>query len=194
MIQRFLLLFFLLFFLQGVPVFSAPPKSTPTLIPTPTIAPPTPTPTPIPYELPYPGILPDNPLYPLKALRDRIISFLITDPLKKGEFYLLSSDKRLNTGIFLIQKKKDGLAVSTISKGINYFHQAVAKVQEAQGQGKDKDVAALLSRMKKSLAKHKEVILDMQGKVEKRYVKELEHEHERVRNIEELVDQIPSRN
>ena len=55
----------------------------------------TPTPTPN-YLLPYPGMLPDNPLYMLKAMRDRVINFLIADSQKKAEFYLLQSDKRLN--------------------------------------------------------------------------------------------------
>ena len=40
------------------------------------------------YELPYPGILPDNPLYFLKQIRDWIMERLITDPLKKIEFYM----------------------------------------------------------------------------------------------------------
>src|SRR3989344_6985739 len=51
------------------------------------------------YTLPYPGILPDNLLYPIKVFRDRIVSFLISDPLKKAEFNLLQADKRLQAGV-----------------------------------------------------------------------------------------------
>ena len=70
------------------------------------------------YTLPYPGILPDSPLYFLKTARDKIVSFLISDPLKKAEFNLLAADKRLNSGIFLFNKGKEKykLALSTISK------------------------------------------------------------------------------
>src|SRR3989304_6415715 len=50
------------------------------------------------YQLPYPGILPDHPLYTLKAVRDRIQVFLTRDNLKKAEIYLLYSDKRLAMG------------------------------------------------------------------------------------------------
>ena len=57
-------------------------------------------PSPINYPLAYPGILPDNPLYPLKMLRDRIVFFLINDPFKKAEFNLLQADKRLGAGLF----------------------------------------------------------------------------------------------
>jgi len=45
------------------------------------------------YTLPYPGLLPDNPLYPLKMIRDRIILFLINDSAKRTEYYLLQADK-----------------------------------------------------------------------------------------------------
>lgn len=37
------------------------------------------------YKLTWPGILPDQPLYKLKVLRDKIISKLIFDPIKKIE-------------------------------------------------------------------------------------------------------------
>ncbi len=58
------------------------------------------------YNLPYPGILPDHPLYFLKQLRDKILDFLITDPVKKAEFYILQADKRLSMGIALTDEKK----------------------------------------------------------------------------------------
>ncbi|MBF8250036.1 MAG: LPXTG-motif cell wall anchor protein, partial [Candidatus Levybacteria bacterium] len=54
------------------------------------------------YELPYPGLLPDSPLYFLRVTRDKLVSFLISDPLKKAEFDLLQADKRLNAGIYLL--------------------------------------------------------------------------------------------
>src|SRR3989344_4901084 len=67
-------------------------------------------PTPIPataaakvnYELVYPGILPDNPLYFIKAGRDRLVAFLINDSLKRAEFNLLTSDKRIYSAKLLL--------------------------------------------------------------------------------------------
>jgi hypothetical protein len=47
------------------------------------------------YALPYPGMLPDHPLYFLKNLRDHIMDFIIRDHIKKAEFNLLLSDKKL---------------------------------------------------------------------------------------------------
>jgi hypothetical protein len=85
------------------------------------------------YTLPYPGILPDNPFYMLKTARDNFIGLLISDAKKKAEFNLLQADKRLQAGVYLIDKnKKYDLAEQTISKGENYFEQAISKLEEAK--------------------------------------------------------------
>lgn len=110
------------------------------------------------YQLPYPGILPDSPLYLLKAFRDRVIGFLISDPLKKAEFFLLQADKRLNSGLSLFDKRKgkEDLAESTISKGENYFEDAIAQLKEAKRQGMD--VERVLAKMRQAVVKHKQVL------------------------------------
>ena len=66
------------------------------------------------YELPYPGLLPDNPLYYLKAIRDNILKFLIRDPMKKAEFDLLQSDKRLGASYALLKKGNYDLCITTL--------------------------------------------------------------------------------
>src|SRR5260370_21185893 len=58
------------------------------------------------YNLPYPGLLPDNFLYPLKTFRDKIISFFISDPLKKASFDVLQSDKRIAAAQALEKEEK----------------------------------------------------------------------------------------
>lgn len=95
--------------------------------------------TPVPdYYMVYPGLLPDSPLYMLKTMRDRVISLMIGDPLKKAEFDLLQADKRIGAAMMLIDYGKDQkelLAVSTISKGLNYYDEAMQKAFEAKKQG-----------------------------------------------------------
>jgi hypothetical protein len=95
--------------------------------------------TPVPdYVMPYPGILPDNPLYGLKTLRDKVISVMIGDPLKKASFDLLQADKRIGAALLLIKtgdRGKQEVALSTISKGQNYYEEAIGKLHEAKGQG-----------------------------------------------------------
>ena len=134
------------------------------------------------YDLPYPGMLPDNPLYFLKGLRDKIIEILISDPVKKGEFYVLSSDKRLNSGYYLIQKGKEEMGVLYISKSTNYMHMAVQELIKAGEKGKD-----TLSTVETAIKKHKEIITMIQKKVDKKYKSELSNEIERLTQIEMLL-------
>ncbi len=108
------------------------------------------------YELPYPGLLPDNPLYFLRAIRDRAVSFLISDPKKKAEFNLLQADKRLNAGIYLFDKRKVDLSISTVSKAENYFEEALEKAKEAAKQGMS--ISDIAGKLKDSSKKHQKEI------------------------------------
>lgn len=68
------------------------------------------------YTLPYPGMLPDSPIYKIKTLRDKVISFLITDPQKKVNFHLLQANKGILGGAMLTEKKNYPLAIETFLK------------------------------------------------------------------------------
>lgn len=111
------------------------------------------------YQLPYHGILPDSPIYFLRALRDKIIDFLTQDALKKSEFYLLQADKRLSAGVALAERGKNGLAVTTISKGENYLEMAIIKLGEAYKKGQDANSVG--ERIKQAVNKHEEVLLKL---------------------------------
>ena len=112
------------------------------------------------YTLPYPGILPDHPLYFLKRLRDTILEKLISDPIRKAEFYILQGDKRLQMGLMLIEEGKASLGESTISKGEKYIEQALTQLSSYKGSGA---VVApyVVEKLEKSIAKHQEVITDL---------------------------------
>lgn len=122
------------------------------------------------YELPYPGILPDHPLYFLKVFRDRFVGFLINDPVKKSEFNLLQSDKKLYSALMLMDKKEQDLAVDTLSKSNNYMHMAILDAQRAQKA--HKSVSDVVSQLQTSIDKHKELITDM-TKQSKSFAQEL---------------------
>lgn len=115
------------------------------------------------YLLPYPGLLPDNPLYIMKKVRDFILDKLIVDPIRKTEFYVLQADKRLNMGIFLETKGKKALAEETISKGEKYMHKAVGNFVALRREGKEVP-GHVTDRLEKSLAKHVEVLEEMIAK------------------------------
>lgn len=138
------------------------------------------------YELPYPGMLPDNPLYFLKTFRDAFVRFLISDSLKKAEFNLLTSDKRIYASALLVEKDEFDLAVETLFKSNNYMHDAVVSLSKARED--DKDIKVILGNMESSVKKHKEVVSrqimphipeSMQGTVES--------ELERLEDIEKSV-------
>jgi len=111
------------------------------------------------YDLPFTGILPDNPLYFLKALRDNIYGMLITDPVKKAEYDLLMADKRLGGAEALLIKNKDDLGITTLSKSGNYFYQAIGFAAIAKKQGNN--INDILSKIITASIKHQQVILQM---------------------------------
>ncbi len=113
------------------------------------------------YTLPYPGLLPDNPLYVIKTIRDRIVTFFISDPLKKSSFNLLQSDKRLEASWYLLKKdvKNNSLALSTLSKSTTYFSLSIDELHKAQGSGED--INAQIDSIKNAIAKHVAVAHEM---------------------------------
>lgn len=115
------------------------------------------------YALAYPGILPDSPLYFIKVIRDRVVSFLIQSPVKKSFYLLLLSDKRLAAGQVLINTGKSNVGVTTVVNGEEYFTEAVTTATEAKKQGKD--VNELVAKLSVAGVKHDEVISELAKKV-----------------------------
>lgn len=115
------------------------------------------------YTLPYPGILPDHPLYFLKRLRDQILEKLIVDPIRKIEFYMLQSDKGVNTGIFLIAKQNETLALESMNRAKSYLEQAIVMATTLKTQGKDVP-AYLVERFTKAGAKYEELLIELADK------------------------------
>ena len=112
------------------------------------------------YTLPYAGILPDHPLYPLKAGRDQVLQFLTRDNYKKAQLYLLLSDKRLSMSRDLAKKGKWQLAISTLSKGEKYMSYIPNNIMLMKKQGSPAPQEFILtSRL--SSEKHQEIIEDL---------------------------------
>jgi len=124
------------------------------------------TPSPAPaeeYVLPYPGMLPDSPLYFLKTLRDRVMEFLVTDPVRKIDFYVLESDKDLNAGILLGLENKKSFVMTTFTQSLKDMGKAVSLATSMKGQGK-MVTSDSIDHMAKSLAKHEQVLIDFVSK------------------------------
>ena len=138
------------------------------------------------YELPYPGLLPDNPLYLLRVVRDKTVGFLISDPLKKTEFDLLQANKRLNAGIFLFNKGKTSLALSTVSKAENYFTQALDQIEEAKRQGRN--ASEMEKNLRNALGKHQQELGYLISKAKVDVKAGFENEQKRLVGFEERLN------
>ena len=145
------------------------------------------------YQLPYPGMLPDHPLYKLKVLRDKIILFLIRDPIKKAERHLQMADKELFMALKLAEKGKIPLAQHTAFKAENHITLLVAEVQRAaySGRGLNKE---LVQKAHRAALKHQELLdgmINRAGKEQEKpfqIIKEFSHrnDHELFRLEKEI--------
>ncbi|HVT01213.1 MAG TPA: DUF5667 domain-containing protein [Patescibacteria group bacterium] len=140
------------------------------------------------YNLAYPGLLPDNPLHFLKAIRDKIVSILINDPEKRAEFNLLTSDKRINAAEFLSEKGEDALSVSTLSKSNNYLSDSINAVIEAKKMNKNADT--VLHNQDLAILKHLEVLAVIRKDVDKKYDQEVSIEEKRLKNMQKTVKKL----
>jgi hypothetical protein len=134
-------------------VTSTPTESIP--IPTTSLTP-SPTPKTVNYTLPYPGILPGGPLYSLKMVRDKLIDLFMRDSLKKANFYLLQSDKRMASALMLYEKGENDLANTTFSKSQVYLDKSLGRAKQAKNSGED--IGDIFARIKNSAINQKQVI------------------------------------
>ncbi len=73
------------------------------------------------HLLPYPGILPDNPLYFLKMMRDRSRLWVTTSDDEKIDLLIAYGDKRVGAAYVLAKGNKMSLAYETLIKAENYI-------------------------------------------------------------------------
>jgi hypothetical protein len=138
------------------------------------------TPTPADYQLPYPGMLPDNPLYFLKAIRDAITALFLSKPLDKATFDLQQSDKNIQASYLLIsqQQGKTMLALQTFSQGQDDFDQAITQATSAKKQGySTKDLATKLSEANQ---KHEQILEAIAQSAHQNSSQTIKNEHDRI--------------
>lgn len=106
------------------------------------------------YPLPFEGeILPDNPLWYIKVLRDKLWYIVTFNTDKKVRLNILFADKRLNASLKLFEKEKPDLGTASLSKSGKYMEKA-----EKMLEGKDNK--ELLNTLAQSSLKHRQVIED----------------------------------
>lgn len=109
------------------------------------------------YELPHPGIAPDNPLYPVKMMRDKLLIFVNQDNITRAQYYLLLSDKQTNAGSFLSEEKKYQLAGETFLKAERDYGSALVSIKAALDLG-DQANMEFITKLTKSNQKHAQVM------------------------------------
>ncbi|HSW96650.1 MAG TPA: hypothetical protein VLF89_02375 [Candidatus Saccharimonadales bacterium] len=139
------------------------------------------------YDLPYPGLLPGNPLYSLKVLRDKIVEFFISDPVRKADYELLQADKRINASIYLSNEKPlhEDLISSTVSKSFNYLEQAISQTQIATKQ--KIDMQSFIQHMDTASQKYHSVILQLETKASPDLKADLEGDQKRLDAIRKSI-------
>lgn len=139
------------------------------------------------YALPYPGILPDHPLYVFKKIRDAILEFLIVDPVRKAEFYILQADKRLAMALAYAQKDRSVSVPPLILESVG-FH---AKALDLLSGTKESvvDTAHMRGRLKQSLMKYTESIGVLERMLEGQYSSDLAQARQRASELLGEVEQ-----
>lgn len=112
--------------------------------------------SPVEYYLPYHGLLPDSPLWPIKAARDKAWVELTRDPIKRAQLLLLFSDKRIGMAKELLDKDEGNLGVTTIVKAEQYLEEAFRAYEEAESQGMN--TADFLQKLARASLKHREIL------------------------------------
>lgn len=112
------------------------------------------------YHLAFHGkVLPDSPLWPVKALRDKIWLFLTTNSSRKAELKLLFADKRLGSAQVLFEKDKPEIGYTTLTKAEKYLEEAVE--QEKENREERVDTTEFLKRLAHASLKHYAVMEDI---------------------------------
>lgn len=120
--------FFIFLFSLFLPAFSLAQEESPSPTPIPTTS----------YEIFYPivaGKVRGDSLYFLKILREKIVDLLIFSPIKKADYHLILSKKRLVETEKLISDGKTTNAEKTIEKSVEEFRKALEITNKATKKG-----------------------------------------------------------
>jgi hypothetical protein len=101
------------------------------------------------------------------------------------------SDKRLASAKSLLDRGKEDLAITTLSKSGNYFDQAISQIAAAKKQGQDTN--SVIDRLLVSSKKHQEVIFQMRQKSKGTTRYNLELLQKRAQEFQDMVEVLDSK-
>ena len=110
-----------------------------------------------PPEYLYPGVLPDHPLYFLKALLYKIREFFVFGDVAKTRWFLKMADKRAAEARELANKGKEKLAQKASEQAVAARDKAAERLKVAKAAGKD--VEELVEKLE-AVSIRQQVVLD----------------------------------
>jgi hypothetical protein len=112
------------------------------------------------YYLPSPGsVLPTHPLWPVKALRDKLWLLVTSDPAKDAELNLLFADKRLVSSYILFQQGNPEVGYTTLTKAEKYLESA--SIQEEGLRRAGANTQEFAERLVNASLKHQQIIREI---------------------------------
>lgn len=114
------------------------------------------------YVLPHPGLLPTNPIYSFKMLRDKVGLMVTINPNKKAQLLLHYADKRIAAARSLSQKGIADIAISTATKAEIYLGQAIGMSPKTDASFQP----AYFDSLKQATLKHEEIIEELIARTE----------------------------
>lgn len=112
--------------------------------------------SPVEYYLPHHGVLPNSPLWPVKAMRDKAWFELTRDSVRRAQLLLLFADKRISMAQELFKNGEGDIGVSTLVKAEQYLEESFTEYEEAEKQGMD--TADFLQKLARACLKHREML------------------------------------
>jgi len=108
------------------------------------------------YGLPYPGnIGPQSPLWPVKAMRDRVVLSMKVSDMSRAEELLLLSNKRLVSGHHLWELEDESAALSVFSKAEMYLSEATEILEDSEPSD---DYLELATDISHASLKHRQIL------------------------------------
>lgn len=135
------------------------------------------------YQLPYPGILPDNPLYFFKQIRDSLNIFITRDSLKKADLYLNLADKHMAIALKMAEKGREKIAITELQESEELFGKIPNLLIDSKKQGVSPSNDMII-KLYQSNGKHQEIITEVMKRLTQTEIetfKNILHENEKLK-------------
>lgn len=120
-----------------------------------------------------PKLLPDNPFYFLKGIKEKIELFLAQSPEAKAEKYAELATRRVAETKQLINKGKPEFVERLMEKHKEHLGKAEEKIEEAKEKGRD--VERILAIVAEAASIHQAVLIEVYEKVPEQAQEAIEH-------------------